>query len=625
MADASAYLRLPGESEDEHQARLMALAQASLGVDPAITSHSAFTSPARAGSPTPITDRRYVAPPEPTAENSGITDLADIEGVELPPHRPDRRMADANPYARLPGESEDEHRRRVQALYASDTGQSAIGTPEAGALTVPVADVPPIPRQGPSADARQLALQINPLEELERAREMVPPTHTDVGSRMTTEGGERPNMYGIEDEFGFNPFKQQQRARELYGQTASPSGQRWEDEYLANRKRYTDDDIQRGYMWQTLVNGPEAGMAFRKMARDEQGAYDKGLWEARDRDAGTQRVSTGLAEAIAASGLATPEAAVQLRMNDPLVKAYTSGGYSQGLRARGQDYGMGKTYITEAGKTERADNQIAANRENTLLRGALGVQAALANKGIITADTSVPDATKAQLAVADLMQQFPSLTVEQAVEALAGNTAGLPAEVQRDVTVALPGVKRTANDSTATRQRIVSMGKVQGEAAARRKNRVLESMELAQTDVDKRQKWQEDWTRARQEIGDAIEAWSQMSDDGKQQFVQWGKQGWGVPLGNAFTNAQDQALAGAVQMAVNAYIKANAGSAVTGSEWDRLADSMGIATGIWNPFNSTAKIEGFLDRSGRHLVQHRRLWESNHGGWDNPGNKYKVQ
>lgn len=605
MPNLSPYFRFPSESPEEQEERLAELLRAQVGIDPAVTSHDAlrrgYAPPPGAGQAGLLTDRRYTAPPEP--EDSGITDLAEIEATEqtLPQFTPRQTPVLPSPRNTMPSRDEEE------ALYAQAQADN-LGV-------VPVTDrgIPPEPTAPPSADPR-LAPQINPFEELERIRAMPLPDHTTAGSRVATKGGKRPNMYDMEDEFGFDPFAQQARARELYAQANVPSERRWEDEFLADRKRYTDDDIQRGYMLHTLLGSPEQGMAFRKMAREEQVAYDKGLYEARDRDLASQRVSPALAEAIAASGMVSPESAVNLRMNDPAVKNF--GQYaSQGMRARGQDYGMGKTYITETGKTERADLDRRAALERMIVGKALGIQAALANKGALDDDTTLDAPTKIEWAVNRLMKAA-GISRDQAVSAFGGDFSSLSPEQAKIAEQAIPDLRTSAQDPASRRRISDSSNKLEGEADTKKRVQVETYVDKARSDPKYRLKFKNDWEAAATPLREAIAAWKQMSDDGKKAFVQWAPTGIPGTIGKFITSPKDQQLAGSVRGLLNAYVKANAGSAVTGSEWDRVAAEIGIPTGSWSPFQGTGQIEDFFRRSGKLLGTHRRNFEQEIGAWD---------
>lgn len=497
-------------------------------------------------------------------------------------------------------ETREQHAERVRDQYAAEVGAD----PAEG----PSLQAPP----GSLIDPRALVLQINPLEELARSREAPLPDHTDAGARMQDESG---NFLGLQKQPQFSREAQAARARELYGNAAFEEAPRWEDEFLQNRQRRSDADIHRAWVLQSAFHGNDHGMKFREMLRNEQKGYDEGLQAARQSDLGNQRVSPALAEAIAGSGLASPESAVLLRMNDPLVKAFQSGGYSQGLRAEGQDKGLYKNMENNATKLEINDTNNKAGLTRTIISRILGAQSALANKGAVALDDSLPDATKLELALTEMQRTVPGMTEDQAMNALSGDFSGLSPEDARRARLALPEVKRFANDPVAARQRIVDQRKTEGGAESRRENKVADSIELAKNDLKYAQKWQDEWESAAGPMREAIRAWKGMSERGQKAFVQWGSEGLAGSIKRFITDPKDQALAGAVRAAIDAQIKHLGGSAVTGNEWVRIAEEIGITSGSWSPFQSTAAIEGYFDRAARALTNHRKMYESQLGGW----------
>lgn len=502
----------------------------------------------------------------------------------------------------VPGETPEEQKERAAALYAQQLADSG-GAPDAGGSL----SAPP----GALVDPRALALQINPLEELEYARNVPLPDHTEAGKRMQDAQG---NFIGLKKQEGFSREAQIARARELYGQIPNERESRWEDEFLQDRKRYTDKDIQRSFMIQSLLHGQEHGMKFREMARGEQADYDKGLQSARQADAARQRVSPALAEAIAGAGLASPEAAVELRMNDPLVKAFTSGGYSQGLAAERILAGQQKNTENNATKIEIADQGNKAQLERTVTGKLLGIQAALANRGI-TADMSLPNSTNLEYGVSRLMERFPQLTPDQAIDGMLGRLESIPESIRREVSIAVPGIKKIANDAGATRATAVSQDKLEAEADEKEESAVSKSIALAKNNPKFALEWQTDWEQTAIPLKSAIAAWRDMSPRSKKAFVQWSSEGFAGAIQDYLTEPQDQAKAGAVRALIDSYIKGLGGSAVTGNEWIRIAKEIGISNAPWSPFKSTTGLEGFLDRSAQLLTSHRKQYEGIMGGW----------
>jgi hypothetical protein len=569
-------------------------------------------------------------------------------------------MANTDWTRQFPGEGYDEYRARLNKIY-SGNGQLDVHGDNIGAPPPPptmnvgdtgqrprdlplVSDVPEpseedqraqtlesaAPDFGASAkpsvgDPRQLALSIDPKAELERIRSMPPPDYRGTAGRVLTDGGDRQNFMGYEDEVGFKRAEKIKQAQEAYKALPTETSRRWEDEFLADRKRYTDDDIHRGYVLQTLMSGSDAGLKFRQMARGEQEGYDKGLMSARERDAGSQRISSAMAEAIAATGQVSPEAAAQLKLNDPIVKQFGQFA-SQGGRAEGQQLARDKVIMQELAKLSMRDEDRQANRENTVMRGALGIQAALANKGV-KSDGTLPDATNLEWATKQLKRQVPGLSDEQARTALlSGDTSGLTPEQARDVDLATAAVKAAANDPVARRTISTSQGKLEGEAEEKQKNAVELAIAKSATDPDYRVKMEQDLEARRLELKAAFDAWTTMSDAGKKAFVQFARSGIPAKLGDfvshlGMEDAQqvtedDRAKATALQALFNSVIQKRAGVAVTESEMGRVAAELGLANGSWDPFNSVKGVGNTLNRIGATLRAHQQIYKKNILDWN---------
>lgn len=595
MPNANLYLDQQGESDEEREARLLALLESAMGTAPAVSPHGALTSPAQAGSPVPVTDRQYTAPPEPTAENSGITDLQDFENTPLPPPQPKPTIA-------------------MRPSAPAVTGELGV---------VPVTDrgIPLTPTAGPSLDGdpRALALSINPLEELERVRSMPLPDHTTAASRVFAEGGERPNFMGLEDEFGFKRDQRIQQARDLYAQANVPNEARWEEEYLRGRKQYTDADLLRGQIINQFIGGQDAGLKWRQMATGERDAFNKGLYEARDRDLANQRVSPALAEAIAGSGMATPEAAVRLRMNDPIVKAFTSGGYSQGLRAEEMERRMARQYNELLSRTQQGDLNRQANRENTVLRGVLGIQAALANRGIEADPEKIRGLLGSMFA--------SSLGVEPDVGARVadGDLSGLSPEQTRTAQIMRPIFEKTISDEKSLRPVITAIAKEETTRESKKQTAVDIAVARAANDPKFRVKMETDLETQRLALKNAFKAWQNMSDAGKQAFVQFAPTGIPAKVGEfvkhlGMEDAQkvtenDRVAATALRSLFQDIIQKRAGVAVSESEWGRTAAELGLANGSWDPFNSPRAVGDVLNRLGERLKAHRDVYQRNILDW----------
>ena len=173
--------------------------------------------------------------------------------------------------------------------------------------------------------------------------------------------GERTDLLGFDDEEGFSRERQIERARAAYGENTPPSS-RWEDEFLANHKRISDKDVHRAFVLQALMGGQEQGLAYRESMLRQQAGQEQSLATARERDKANTRIDRGLAEAIAATGNISPEEAAQLTYGHPLVKAFSSGMYSQGGRAEGQALGLNKHKLDIITKLMQSTTPTSARR-----------------------------------------------------------------------------------------------------------------------------------------------------------------------------------------------------------------------------------------------------------------------
>jgi hypothetical protein len=186
----------------------------------------------------------------------------------------------------------------------------------AKALAPASAPAPAPPAQNLGGYAQQLRVPYDPRDELTRLRAEPKQDLRTLSDTMVDDQG---NLFGYEHKPAFDPRAAMARAGELYDQTPTTDSHRWEEEFLSNRARTTDQDIQRAFLAQTMVNGPEQAMRMREMMRREQSGYDEGLEAARQKDLATGRISRAGAEGIASMGI-SPESAAQLRQNDPLAK-----------------------------------------------------------------------------------------------------------------------------------------------------------------------------------------------------------------------------------------------------------------------------------------------------------------
>lgn len=444
--------------------------------------------------------------------------------------------------------------------------------------------------------------------------------------------GQRSDMFGLDDEEGWATEQRRrvQAVREAYGED-SPASTHWEDELLRERgdDRLTDAQIRRraaaiGFIGAAFNDDMEAGTRWASQQhaanRDFASARDK----ARERDTANARIPRELAEAITASVPAiSPEAAAQLRNNSPIVNAFQNGMYSQGGRAEGQQIGLSKKkldLIAETFKAETTDKRIKMLGVLQTIGGLEGQQMRAAMLSQMTPEQ-----------IADLgagwMASALGVSRDKGAAALGGDRSELTPEQQRKADIVTPDIVGTLANPKVRDQVLSDRVKATVNAEQKRENAVEQSIALAQNDRKFATKWQTDWDNAAMPLKEAIRSWKAMSPQGKEAFVEWTKQT--KDPGSVFTVATvadqfnkkftyapgDQVHASKVLAAINSHVKAQAGSAVTGSEWDRIAGRVGLATGTWAPFNDPSVVGAFLDDAAKLMTQDRQTYERTMGGW----------
>ena len=530
---------------------------------------------------------------EPTEEELAA-DVAETEPAQ-PAHPFDVLLA-PNPYAEA-GQAAAEQRRQ-EAPASVDKTAASVSAEQKG---VPAAQTP----------LRDLALDtMDAVAGEPSARER---TYTNDAERMlgSPQRGERSDLFGFDDEEGFSRKKLIDRVRELYGEESRPETP-WEDEFLASHKGRSDSDIERAWLLQSLWSGNEHGMRFRQMLKNEQQGYEKGLAEARASDAANRRISRGMAEAIAATGQVSPEAAVQLRMNDKLVKDFGQFA-SQGGRAEGQGIGLSKEKLKLiAGMIESGDKE-EAQKGLAMLRAAtqLGQAEIYANKGQATTPEAkaINDSAAASVMAQALGENDPAI----GARALANDFTGLSAK-QRGIAMRLgPQLRAKAAQNKGLDQVLNDSIRTQATQPIKDAYSIVKSIEIAKNNRQQRTKFKTDWNDASIAFKEAWQGWKSLSPDGKAALAEWAAGGWTGKIRSFLMQPGDQERIAAVQGVINALVKDRSGSAVTGSEWERIATEIGLTADDWNPFNKPEAIEKFLKISGDKLTSHRRVFEQEYG------------
>ncbi len=430
----------------------------------------------------------------------------------------------------------------------------------------------------------------------------------------------------LEPKKSFSREELASRALAAYGEDA-PASRQWEDEFLRGRERFSDAEIRRRSALIGFFGDPEQGERWAAAQREAQQNYDEGLGKARDRDRKGSRISRGLASAIAATGMVPPEEAVKLTYGDDLVKNF--GQYaSQGGRAEGQQVGLEKARMHEAFgliKSENADDRM---RGIAMLQSLtqLAVPQARAD-AMQTLDPEQLRALGASWMQSGLKPLGANLTPEKAAAVLEGDRSGLTPEQAAKADALTPNIKTGLADQRVRGQVTADNLKAGVNADQKKENTVAQARSLAENDQKFALKFQSEWRAAEMPLKQAMSGWKAMSPAGKKAFVSFAQQqkdSGGIldmttitdQLAKAFEYAPgDQVHASRVLAAINSYVKSNSGSAVTGSEWDRVAKRVGLATGTWAPFNDPEVVGTFLDDAARAMIEDRKDYERIMNGW----------
>lgn len=379
-----------------------------------------------------------------------------------------------------------------------------------------------------------------------------------------------------------------------YGESES----KWEDEFLRNNDRMSNAEIRR----KAAIMGAFGSDAEQKAFVDRETGfardYEKGLAEARARDYGDRRVNRADAVAIGGTGNVDPESAARLTNRDMLMQAYPNGMYGQGLSAERAEKMWQQSNQALLGLQNRQREGIAADSANKdkdiAARFALGEWAARrAEMGTLTPDE------QAKLFAAGLTKER-GIPKEAGIAAFNGDFSGIPsglrAEVEAEVDLVKPFRKEAANRPLGPGVRAPEI-KLPFDLEKVTQMNVAK----ARSDLKYADKMQTDIGDTALQLRQGMEAWEQMSEQGKRAFATYGAKGLGEVVARGLTNAHDRARAGAVWTVLNNLIQERSGVAVTESEWGRTAKEIGLGSGTWDPFNSYEGIERYLNNAAERM------------------------
>lgn len=479
--------------------------------------------------------------------------------------------------------------------------------------------------------AGKLALSTNTEDELGWADELLGQVRKRVFDKPeATESAlhqkaEEFASQSLEPRKGFSRDDRASRSGAAYGDDEAPST-RWEDEFAKEHgsNRLTDDQIRRraaaiGAIGALFNDDMSAGQRWAQTQHAANRDYDAGREKARAKDWANSRISRGMAEAIAATGQMSPEAAAKLTHGDETVRNF--GQYaSQGGRAEGQALGREKAQMDHAFdliKSDKVDDRVRG-------MGMLQSLTTLGSAEIRAQALSQMTPEQIEALKGSWMASHLRVSPEVGAAVVAGDTSKLTPEQKDKADKFRPVVESAANDARVRGRVVGDQVKEAAGAEVKQENAVQKSIELVQRNPEKAQKWQQDWHAAEMPLKKAIKGWEAMSPAGKKAFSQWTQTQQGgivdfAHIGDQWNKynlpPEDQIHASRVLEAINSYVKANAGSAVTGSEWDRIAHRTGLATGTWAPFNNPEVVGTFLKDSADAMTQNRLDYERIMNGW----------
>lgn len=423
--------------------------------------------------------------------------------------------------------------------------------------------------------------------------------------------GAVPDILGVDSETGYSRDARLRQAREAYGDR-QPS-HRWEDEFLRMRRPLSDSEYRaRSGLYAFTMNNEEQARMREEMRRD-QASYLEGLAKARAADVAESPASLAEVQLVAGSGVADPRAAAAMPRGDKALQAAASGAYSQGLRAEGQ----AQRWNIEAVRTQLAllmqENKFDQAKELAMRSGITQREIAeiyAKAKGAI--DPTDPRIMQRNVGNVYEMFRKQGVSYEDAERAVRSHDfSGIPDAV-RDIVRSRVLTLETLSDKAS--ERIATAPQV---AASSHEERLRFATELvvekAKHDPKIALEMQNDLEDTAATIKAAISGWNRMTPEGKKAFVTLSSQGWTGAIQDYFSTDEDLANATAVRAMLNELVKERSGSAVTGSEWDRIAGELGLAKGTWAPFNSEKAIEAHMrraaDRARRHYDNYARLYE----------------
>lgn len=379
-------------------------------------------------------------------------------------------------------------------------------------------------------------------------------------------------------------------------QAASPAARSREEMLLSTLQRPSGRDLGMAAMFDSLVGGTRHS----DDARARRNTFDQARIGAQAADVGSAERT---AENEQSRGMQREQMDITRRGQDFADK-------------RAEEQRALQQYLLEK-RLGSASTEKAKDRTAAMDRAKLGPHHKGAG-GPVAPQTPEQIEKEAQRLAAYLKQQV-NVSKEVAEAYAAGNQealAGVPKDKLDELWANATNFRSLdfAEQQRVVKARLSSEGNTPDSTAA--------AIEKKKMDPKERLKLKDEVSSVGNDIGLAKHAWEKMSTTAKQVFVKLAGAGGDIAqsIKSAALSPEDQKYSGQLQSLANALIKARSGSAVTGSEWNRVAQEIGWPTGDFSLFNTTAGIDGWLDKSKRAWVNRVKNIKSEYGDiWGTDG------
>jgi len=457
-------------------------------------------------------------------------------------------------------------------LYAGMSGPALDGGSQYSTLAVPES-LRPTEQQGAYAPpSRPESAQEDPFEFLANAEKKIP----------------QPDVT-------FNPFEARERTRALYGEN-DPVVRRndWEDEFVGRRRVRTDRDLERESALRGIFGNPGEALQWRQQRVRERQEHEQGAIAMHDRDRAEsmrgRRISRADAEALASSGIVSPETAVRLTNEEAerVMKGWQNGAYQFGAGIKRSELDAYLNLLRlQTGASQAADkNQ---------------TQRDIAERKIEAEHAPLRPPPHSQLV--QVIQGNGDVNGRVA-RMVAGNEPGvekLPPDVRARAEKARDDYLNAPDEQTRR-----ELYKNAGLGEPRNRDKTAGASNSPALVLKQEQAYE----ALNGPFQEAYEG-ARLLNKKLPLIAQFGTAGWAGLIQRGALSAEEQAAASAIHALVGQYRKNQFGTTLTPAERNELNSITGLASGDHTQFfQSPASIMAFLNRVGRALERQRRLLDT---------------